>query len=1647
MNKCILLVLTAIGALVSLDYTTTPLLAASMQSFRDDQLVFTHNKGQLCDTDGHPRPDLLFVADRPAMRLYLRATGFSYVFRRVEYLDAADQNIESVPASDRYHRARPIRETLYRMDMELLHTNPDAVVEAVNPRTGHSNYYLAHCPQGITDVRSYGWICYRDIYPGVDLHVRGSSFGLKYDFVIKPGGRPEHIRMRYPAASMLELSGGGELRIENPLGQVVEQAPFSYLSSGAQDEHTLQRTSDEQTPRSLDVRWRIRNDVVSFALPDYDRTQTLVIDPDVVWATYYGGQGEDRATNVAVDRNNNLLITGRTENQSFPTSPGAFQISRSDNNWDAFLLKFDALRERLWATVIGADSADEGSGVTVTPTGIVALTGTTKSRKFPVSASAFQSTIGAASDTDAFLAAFNVNGQRIWATYFGGSDEDRGIDIDVGPDGLYAVVGMTKAKGSDFPTEKALQSANKNESRSTFVAKFTGSGQPFWSTFYGGSAQDLPEALAVDRQGFVLVSGTTLSDDFPVTHDALLKVRQGNSDAFVVRFKPTGDTAWASYFGGSGDDLGLAVAVDSSGNFLIGGSSESEDLTLKSAFQPALSSTGLVFPPADGFLAKFRANGSLDWSTYYGGRDHDLITSLAFYPDDSFAAVGYVVDLVRDITTGNVFHISDDAYAADRPGLNSCVMMKFEADGQPYYSSYYGSSLIDRALGLGLEVDDGRDGNLIFVGYTEGDDTPLVEAFQTSKRGLRDALIVEFGCDLDPAIEVLGEAEFCAGDDVTLRVIEESEFYEWSTGETTREIVVAKSGAYSVRVSDAAGCAAESKPVDITVHPRPVANISAEPSLNLCPGDVALLDAGEGFLRYEWGDGSSSQTISVDAGGEYNLTVWNEFGCSSSASVQVTARTIPNIAIEPAALDFGALDACSALADDVIRLRNPLPDDVEITAVSFDGDAVFSLIEPALPQTLDGNGSLELRLRYNPQAEGSASGTLRIQFGPCPFEIAVDLRGRKLSLALSAAPVSIDLGRRQICAAPVDTFVVLRNTGSDDVELRGIRVDAPFQFLGSDGSGPLAPDQERRINLRYLPDSEGMAARELILPYRAGPDCIDTIRIALRAEGIDPELRAADLSLDFGVLTDCETSSSGTLLLSNESDLRVTINEAVIGQHFQQGETLPLLIAPGAERSIEIIYLPVESGTAETDVRLRYTIGECEKELLVRLTGRQDASGFEAPGSVDFGRVLLCGSGSSSQTISLLFDSDGQEEARINDLTITGPFSTPLQAGALLQPGEARPIELSFTPVQRGPAQGLLTLVLEPCNVRLEIELSAIGAAIALNGPTAVDFGLVNEGGSADRELLYRNDGEAAMTVESLGCISDPFELLAADPPLPASLNPGETLRLTLRFHAGGTSTQATLCLQGMEPCDFSTSSVLRGQSINSSRPIVVAIPILSADVRDRDFHIPVLLLEGAGLAGQLLDRFEIELRFNASLFFPKRVEAGTLLENRLDGGERVLRIAADNLTLPEEGGALLELVGDVLLGDAIASDILITDLSLTSPDIVVRERIDGQLNLEGICEAGGHRLLSGGSAFGILHISPQPAQRHITVELFDVAGAASSLRIYSLQGACLFNTSWQSPGSAARRFDIDADLPPGHYQLVLTSSIWRDTAQLLIVK
>jgi hypothetical protein len=384
--------------------------------------------------------------------------------------------------------------------------------------------------------------------------------------------------------------------------------------------------------------------------------------PSLTYLTYLGGSNNDAATDIAVDSGGNLYVTGTTSSIDFPTAGNAVQTAlalgttETAFNPNVFVAVISQTNQLVYSTYYGGTGGDYPYGIGLDAHGNIYVGGTTSSNDFPVTSNAYAAALWGPSDV--FVLELNINATAaLYASYIGGEDRDDGRGFAVTPSGQVYFAASTLS--TEFPLAGFAYQNSLTGIENIVIGELdltkSGNQSLVYSTYFGGSTVDEVRQLIVDPRGDVLLTGWTLSSDFPVTPTAMKSQYGGSGNAFVARVKPaappSGFVLYSTYIGGSGGDVGYGVATDSAGNLYCAGYTLSADFPVTSnAAQPQWGDG------VEAFLVKFdpavAGSGALEYGTFFGGSGFHVATGVAVSPNGAMLIGGYTTDNLTGVGAG-----------------------------------------------------------------------------------------------------------------------------------------------------------------------------------------------------------------------------------------------------------------------------------------------------------------------------------------------------------------------------------------------------------------------------------------------------------------------------------------------------------------------------------------------------------------------------------------------------------------------------------------------------------------------------------------------------------------------------------------------------------------------------------------------------------------------------------------------------------------------------------------------------------------------------------------------------------------------------------------------------------------------------------
>ncbi|WP_027419982.1 DUF7948 domain-containing protein [Crocinitomix catalasitica] len=877
---------------------------------------FIENRGQMLAMDNTLVPFVLFKKSGSGLDLFITTSGITFLFA------------QSVKDKE------PLKKVKWeRIDLELKGAiiSKENIIKHDESKSDNS-YYLGHCPDGIKKVKGYNKITIQNIYPNIDWVLTNTSEkGYKYDFILHEGADPDDIELIYRSKTKLELKLDGSLMINTALGNLIEKAPVSYFNAELISTDFKLKSEYNEITQGYDSQLSFNVDEeITKKIKNKKIKNELIVDPEVVWDTFYGNDGAIGALCADTDNDDNLFIVGYANGgTNFPTvDAGTYFQGEMVPTAHGFILKFDEAGVPIWATYYGGSTYETRlESMAFDEDYNLFIAGWTTASDCPVydNGTYFQDL-----DEGALILKFDSEGNRLWATNYGGDTVAKAMDIACDSEGNIFICG--NVEDASFPLDDAgTYFEDYNASEDVFLLKFDNMGNRLWASCYGGTYIDRAYSLTINDFDEVFVTGFTNSPEF-ATFDAgtyfqefiLTSISQG----FILKFDNDGTRLWATCYGGNNERNYLrSIGADHNNNIAVLGMTTSIDFPVLDAGTYFDETWGGAY---DMTIVKFDRFGNRTWGTYFGG--------------ESFENTGSFDNLEFD-QCGNLY-ISFNTTSVEMPIINDCYgtsdstangstdlfVAKFNTFGTLIWSTFLGGANADFREAMALD----NNSNIYIAGervfddpLIDGDTYPLVNpglgSYFDDTPSLGDNLgITKFSFNqLEGVFKVISDTCSSGVGSATVNLSDGSDCpktFVWSSGETittadsSNTIEGKLSGYYNVTVTS--GCATLfSDSVFIPdYNVEPVLDLGADTSI--CEHATDTLYSGHPEADNYWQDGSSEPFFYPEFSGEFWVRI-DSAGCIATDTITI------NI--------LHCLDIESNQLDNVIIYPNPFKNSTVVT--------------------------------------------------------------------------------------------------------------------------------------------------------------------------------------------------------------------------------------------------------------------------------------------------------------------------------------------------------------------------------------------------------------------------------------------------------------------------------------------------------------------------------------------------------------------------------------------------------------------------------------------------------------------------------------------------------------------------------------------
>jgi predicted SpoU family rRNA methylase len=762
---------------------------------------FSSNRGQI-------NKEALLYSKGPGFNIYITEKGLSFTIFSFEKEDSQIPKMDDKPIKENIKKGNI---KAWRIDYDLIGGNikKENIVFEDEIENYYENYYTQYAPDGILFVRLYKKVRIKEVYPGIDWILRYDENGnFHHEFEASPNSNIAQIKIKVKNAEIELTDEGKSVLLKTPIGTIKDGNLIAY--EGKKELSAIYTIKDNLL--SFEIKDYEGREIllidpyavvwaITYGGTHWDEAYSVSTDAngnvfvvgytrstdfptqDIgggayyqsyhgggwwdafilkfnnngnrLWATYYGGNDDDHATSVSTDNYGNVFVVGYTRSTDFPTQnlPGAYYQPNIVDDYDAFIIKFNNSGVRLWATYYGGSFGDYATSVSTDNYGNVFVVGHTYSfGDFPTynpgGNTYYQSDNANPGSFDAFILKFTNNGVRLWATYYGGSDEDYATSVSAKYGNVF-VVGYTRS--TNFPTYCNIEivpppycQSNNAGDYDAFIIEFNNNGVRRWAIYYGGSNEDYATSVSTDNYGNVFVVGYTRSTNFPTKNLSGAYYQSNNAggyDAFIIKFDGDNVRRWATYYGGSFEDYATSVSINNYGNVLVVGYTTSTNFPTYNPGGSAYYQPSLV-GSSDAFILEFNKNGVRLWATYYGGNRWDHATSVSTDNYGNVFVVGYTHS--NNLPTHNP---GGDAHyqASKNGGANQVNSISTDANFDRTCKTY------GNCNDNGIHITDWR---LFISKFTDVSSTSIPESFISSIKIKNNNVIIKLNENINGEFKV-----------------------------------------------------------------------------------------------------------------------------------------------------------------------------------------------------------------------------------------------------------------------------------------------------------------------------------------------------------------------------------------------------------------------------------------------------------------------------------------------------------------------------------------------------------------------------------------------------------------------------------------------------------------------------------------------------------------------------------------------------------------------------------------------------------------------------------------------------------------------------------------------------------------------------
>ena len=1134
---------------------------------------------------------------------------------------------------------------------------------------------------------------------------------------------------------------------------------------------------------------------------DVSANTPLTTAPVLLNTTYLGGSNDEVAWGLALDFADNAYLIGQTDSLDFPTTANAAQTPNGgtfDDGGDPvpnsgcgtpaqprachhvfFSVLSNDLSTLNYSTYLAGSDDDEGYAVAVDNSGLAYLTGVAGEYFLPnfCACGSFQDFYNGGGDAFFIVLDPTPAGNGVeYATYFGGFETDAGLTIALDPNGNAFIGGVTFSTRDDtfvFPcpdcapniTENALQ-YNSIDTASCgpgglftcgdgFVVEFTYPGYVSYGTFLGGSGADQVNAILVNQfEGIDVIAvtgqsqlGPGGSDFVPVqlcanagseSCNPYQSFNQGGYDAFLVVFSPSFEI-YATYLGGSNDDIGLGIASDSLGDIYISGSTASGP-NADPGFplsNPLQAQTNAAYYAPTSFVSVFDITGNLVFSTYYGGNSDfygnpptDVGTAIALDSAGRIYLAGRSTSFTNPNNSTSIYGAQTLCLINPVPGAN--------ADQNQFGNGYNDNKGFLAIINPITSASPAGSGAAACFSPSLTLPQPLVLSFPPTLQGMTSGT-QQFQTIYDQGSTALTNT-------ITFTGANPTDFPE------TDNCATVAGGGASCQIT-----------------------ISFAPKTGMAE--------------------SATMVITNNSDGSPFMISLTGMGLPPA-----TATLLPSPLTFPGTTQLGSSSASQTVTLTNTSAASPL--DISSVALGGTNMGDFSIINTC-PSTLAAGTPCSIFVIFTPTATGARTATLTVMDdGTTNPQITINATAVAPPPQVSLPPLSLTFAPQGQGTTSTAQTVTITNSAPANAASLVVTQPLTFtggnagDFAATGCTTPVPPNGGQcMINVTFTPTGTGARSSTLQIADNA-PNTPQTVGVT--GTGLAPPTATPSGTVTFAPQVTMTTSAPMSVTLTNSggSPLGITsigINPASTnpGDFAVFSNGCGTSLGAGAACVVEVTFTPAAIGARTAMLEFIDNAGNSPQNVTLNGTGATGPSAALTPPTLTFATPQQIMTTSASQPATLT--NGGGAALSITSIAATGDFAVlSSTCGTSLAANSACPINITFTPTASGTRNGTLTVMDALGSQVINLTGTAVTPPTAILAPVTslanpLVFGLQAVGvTSAAMPVTVTNNGGSQLNFTTIAPSGD-FGVTGCAAPVAAN---GGFCTLSITFTPSGVGTR-----------------------------------------------------------------------------------------------------------------------------------------------------------------------------------------------------------------------------------------------------------------